>query len=44
MIVDCDDSLGLDPEDFKKKISKKTKCVMPVHMLGETVDCNAILI
>lgn len=43
VIVDCDDSLGLDPEDFKKKISKKTKCVMPVHMLGETVDCNAIL-
>jgi len=43
VIVDCDKSLGMCPVDLKKKISKKTKCIMPVHMLGEPVNCKEIL-
>lgn len=43
VIIDCDDSLGIDPKELEKKITKKTKCIMPVHMLGESVDCNKIL-
>lgn len=34
IIVNIDKSLNIDTEDFKKKISKKTKVVIPVHMLG----------
>ena len=43
VIIDCDDSLGMCPKDLKDKISKKTKCIMPVHMLGESVNCEEII-
>ena len=42
IIVDCDSSLGLDPKDLENKITKKTKCIMPVHMLGEPVNWQKI--
>jgi 8-amino-3,8-dideoxy-alpha-D-manno-octulosonate transaminase len=37
-IVNVDMSLNMDPYDLKKKISKKTKVVIPVHMLGFSSD------
>ncbi len=33
----------LDPEDFKKKITAKTKAVVPVHLLGLPCDIKAIV-
>ncbi len=32
--VEIDDTLNMDPEDLKKKISRNTKVVIVVHMLG----------
>ena len=29
-----EETLGLDPEDVKEKITKKTKAIIPVHMEG----------
>ncbi len=34
VIAEIDDSLNLDPEDFKAKITERTRAVIPVHMLG----------
>lgn len=34
IITNIDDTLNMCPEDLRKKISKKTKAVIPVHMLG----------
>ena len=38
ILVNVDKTLNMDIEDLKKKISKKTKVVLPVHMLG--YPCN----
>ena len=38
IIVNVDKTLNMDIEDLKKKITKKTKVVLPVHMLG--YPCN----
>lgn len=38
VIAEIDETLGLDPDDFEKKISKYTKAVIPVHMQG--MPCN----
>lgn len=36
-------SVNLDPEDFKEKISDKTKAVVPVHLFGWPADMRPIL-
>jgi len=41
-IVDIDDSLNMCPIDLKKKISKKTKVILPVHMLGFSANLKKI--
>lgn len=33
----------LDPEDFEKRITPKTKAVIPVHMLGHPADMDPIM-
>ncbi len=38
VIVEIDDSLGMDPADAVKKITPYTKCMVPVHMQG--VPCR----
>ena len=43
IITNIDDSLNMDPDDLKKKISKKTKAIIPVHMLGVPCDMTKIL-
>ena len=43
IITNIDNSLNMDPEDLKRKISKKTKAIVPVHMLGVPCDMNKIL-
>ena len=42
IITEIDETLNMCPEDLKKKISKKTKAIMPVHMLGVAVKVNHI--
>jgi len=43
IIAEVDDSLTLDPKDFEKKITSKTKAVIPVHMRGAPCDMAAIM-
>ncbi|GAI71944.1 unnamed protein product, partial [marine sediment metagenome] len=34
VLAEVDETLTLDPEDVKKKITARTKAIMLVHMLG----------
>ncbi len=43
VIAEVDDSLMLDPVDVEKKISKRTKAIMPVHLLGLTCDMGKLM-
>jgi dTDP-4-amino-4,6-dideoxygalactose transaminase len=43
VLAEVDESLTIDPEDIKKKITKKTKAIMPVHMLGNPCDMDKIM-
>lgn len=38
VITEVDESLTLDPQDFERKITPRTRAVMPVHMRG--VGCK----
>ena len=43
VFVDVDPhTLCIDPEEIKKKISKKTKCIIPVHFGGMPVNIKKI--
>ena len=37
------EDLGIDPEDIERKITKRTKAIVPVHLLGGAVDMDPIL-
>ena len=41
-IVNVDKSLNMDPHELEKNITKKTKVVIPVHMLGVSCDMKKI--
>lgn len=43
VIAEIDKSLNMDPEDFEKKITKKTKAVIPVHMAGVSAKMDEIM-
>ena len=43
VLAEIDDSLNIDPKDIEKKISSKTKAIMPVHMLGNSCDMDPIM-
>nr|MDO8113379.1 DegT/DnrJ/EryC1/StrS family aminotransferase [Candidatus Sigynarchaeota archaeon] len=45
-IVFCESektSLGIDPSDIAKKITKKTKAIVPVHLYGYPCDMDPIM-
>ena len=43
VFVDCDlKNLNIDIEDLKKKITKKTKCLILVHVLGHCSNMNEL--
>lgn len=43
VIVDVDESLGLDPKALKKAIGPCTRGVIPVHMFGLPADMDGIM-
>lgn len=43
VLCEIDDSLGLDPDDVERRITARTRAIMPVHMLGNPCDMSAIL-
>jgi 8-amino-3,8-dideoxy-alpha-D-manno-octulosonate transaminase len=43
VIVEVDDSLTIDPDDFERKITPRTKVVIAVHMRGVPCDMTRIL-
>ena len=44
VFVDCDkNNLNLDIKDLEKKISKKTKCLILVHVLGHCANMDQIM-
>lgn len=42
VLVDIDSTLTLSPAAVKAAITKKTKCIMPVHMCGSMADLDAL--
>jgi dTDP-4-amino-4,6-dideoxygalactose transaminase len=42
VLVDINESLTIDPEDIKRKITPYTKAIIPVHMLNLVCDMDAI--
>jgi dTDP-4-amino-4,6-dideoxygalactose transaminase len=42
VLAEIDDSLGLDVEDFRRKITPHTRAVIPVHMQGVPCRLSAI--
>jgi dTDP-4-amino-4,6-dideoxygalactose transaminase len=43
IIAEVDESLTLAPDDFQKKISSRTKAVIPVHLNGFPCDMDRIM-
>lgn len=43
VLAEIDDSLNLDPGDIERRLTKRTKAIMPVHMLGNACDMDAIM-
>lgn len=43
VLVEVDESLTMNPVDIEKKITKNTKAIMPVHMLGNPCNMAKIL-
>ena len=42
IITEINDTLNMCPKDLKKKITRKTKAIIPVHMLGVSVEIDEI--
>ncbi|MDT8303859.1 MAG: DegT/DnrJ/EryC1/StrS family aminotransferase [Sedimentisphaerales bacterium] len=43
VFADIDSTLNIDPMDFKRKITPRTKAVIAVHLLGGSCDMDPIL-
>jgi len=43
ILAEIDESLNIDPEDIRKKITKRTKAIMPVDMLGNPCDMDSVM-
>jgi len=40
--AEVDDSLTLDPEDVERRLTRKTKAIIPVHMRGAPAEMGAL--
>jgi len=43
VIAEIDDSYTIDPEDIERKITPRTKAIVPVHMAGSCSDMDPIM-
>src|SRR5688572_20311602 len=43
VLVEIDESLTIDPEDIKRKLTPATKAIIPVHMLNLVCNMDAIM-
>jgi dTDP-4-amino-4,6-dideoxygalactose transaminase len=43
VLTDIDESLCMDPEDVEAQITPRTKAIMPVHILGNPCDMDAVM-
>lgn len=43
VITEVDESLNMDPKDIERRITSRTKGIIPVHMHGGAADIDAIL-
>lgn len=43
VLAEIDESLTLDPGDIERRITSRTKAIMPVHMLGNPCDMDALM-
>lgn len=43
VLAEIDESLTLDPADIERRITLRTKAIMPVHMLGNPCDMDKIM-
>ncbi len=43
VLTEIDESLSLDPDDIEKRITPRTKAIMPVHMLGNPCNMDKIM-
>jgi dTDP-4-amino-4,6-dideoxygalactose transaminase len=43
VLAEIDESLTLDPDDIQRRITKSTKAIMPVHMLGNPCALDTIM-
>jgi dTDP-4-amino-4,6-dideoxygalactose transaminase len=43
VLAEIDESLTLDPDDIERRITSRTKAIMPVHMLGNSCDMDKIM-
>lgn len=43
VFTEVDATMNMDPDDLKKKISPKTRCIVPVHMLGAQARIKEIV-
>lgn len=42
ILAEIDKSFNIDPRDVRKKITSRTKAILPVHMLGNPADLDEI--
>jgi dTDP-4-amino-4,6-dideoxygalactose transaminase len=43
VLTEIDESLSIDPDDIERRITPRTKAIMPVHMLGNPCDMDRIM-
>ncbi len=43
VIAEINDTMTIDPADVERKITPRTKAIVPVHMLGMAADMGAIM-
>ena len=43
VIVDIDDTLNICPKSLESAITKKTKVILPVHMMGTAANMDAVM-
>lgn len=43
VLVEIDETLTIDPNDIRRKVSPRTKAIIPVHMLNLVCDMKAIM-